>query len=92
MRISRCLALLALCLVAFGTAAAQQPVAVVAVELKSPDLTVMQTKYRVFYNKAEVKKITLLDYDFRVAVANELLDALTDDTRMKWRAQSGVRQ
>jgi hypothetical protein len=73
---------------AFDTAAAQQPLTVVAVGLKSPDLTVKEMKYRVFYNKAEVKKISLLDYDFKAALGDELLNALTEDTRMKWRVQS----
>jgi hypothetical protein len=81
--------LLALCLTACGTAAAQQPTAVIAVGLKSPDFTVRELKYRVFYNKAEVKKLSLLDYDFKAALGDELLNALAEDTRMKWRTQSG---
>lgn len=88
MRTTQRLTLLTLCLMAFGTAAAQQPVAVVAVGLKSPDLTVMEMKYRVFYNRTEIKKISLLDYDFRGALSDELLNALAEDTRMKWRPQS----
>ena len=90
MRTIRSLMLVALCLMAFGTAAAQQPTAMVAVGLKSPDLTVKEMKYRVFYNKAEVKKITLLDYDFRAALGDELLNALAEDTRMKWLPQAGA--
>lgn len=88
MRTIRYLMLIALCFMAFDTAAAQQPLTVVAVGLKSPDLTVKEMKYRVFYNKAEVKKISLLDYDFKAALGDELLNALTEDTRMKWRVQS----
>jgi hypothetical protein len=83
------LILIALCFMTFDIAAAQQPVTVVAVQLKSPDFTVMESKYRVFYNKAEVKKISLLDYDFKAALGDELLNALAEDTRMKWRPQSG---
>jgi len=75
---------------AFGAAAAQQPVAVVAVGVRSPDLTVLEQKYRVFYLKREVKKIPLLDYDFKAALADELLNALAEDTRMKWRPLSGA--
>lgn len=82
------LILIALCFMTFDIAAAQQPVTVVAVQLKSPDFTVKEMKYRVFYNKAEVKKISLLDYDFKAALGDELLNALAEDTRMKWRAQS----
>lgn len=90
MRRIRCLMLVALCFVAAGTAAAQQPTAMVAVGLKSPEMTVKEMKYRVFYNKAEVKKISLLDYDFRAALGDELLNALAEDTRMKWLPQSGT--
>lgn len=89
MRAIRCLMLIALCLTAFVAAAAQQPTTVVVVGLKSPDLTVMEMRYRVFYNRTEVKKIPLLDYDFKAALADELLNALAEDTRMQWRAQSG---
>lgn len=89
MRSIRCLMLIALCLTAFGAAAAQQPTTVVAVALKSPDLTVMEMRYRVFYNRTEVKKIPLLDYDFKAALSDELMNALAEDTRMQWRAQSG---
>ena len=89
MRAIRCLMLIAFCLTAFGAAAAQQPTTLVVVGLKSPDLTVMEMRYRVFYNRTEVKKIPLLDYDFKAALADELLNALAEDTRMKWRAQSG---
>lgn len=90
MRVSRCLFLVALCFASFGAAAAQQPpVTVVAVGVKSPDLTVMEMRYRVFYNRAEVKKIPFLDYDFKAALGDELLNALAEDTRMKWLPQSG---
>jgi hypothetical protein len=81
--------LVALCFAAFGIAAAQQPVAVVAVGLRSPDLTVKEMKYRVLYNRTEVKKIPLLDYDFKAALSDELLNALAEDGRMKWVAQPG---
>lgn len=89
MRAIRCLMLVALCLTAFVAAAAQQPTTLVAVGLKSPDLTVKEMRYRVFYNRTEVKKIPLLDYDFKAALADELMNALAEDTRMQWRAQSG---
>lgn len=85
----RCLTLVALCFTAFGAAAAQQPVTVVAVGLKSPDLTVKEMRYRVLYNRTEVKKIPLLDYDFKAALSDELLNALSEDTRMKWLPQPG---
>lgn len=88
MRTIRCLILLALCFMTFDIAAAQQPTTVVAVQLRSPDLTVMELKYRVFWNKAEVKKLPLIDYDFKAALGDELLNALAEDTRMKWRLPS----
>ncbi len=90
MHMIRCLLLLALCFMTFDIAAAQQPVTVVAVGLRSPDLTVKEMKYRVFYNKTEVKKIPLLDYDFKAAFGDELLNALAEDTRMEWRALPGT--
>ncbi len=89
MHISRCLFLIALCFASFGAAAAQQPTAVVAVGVRSPDLTVKEMRYRVFYNRTEVKKIPFLDYDFKAALGDELLNALAEDTRMKWLPQPG---
>jgi hypothetical protein len=82
--------LIALCFTAFGTAVAQQPVTVVAVGLESNEFTVLELKYRVLFHKAEAKKISLLDYDFRAALSDELLNALAEDTRMKWRVPSGT--
>ncbi len=64
------------------------PRAVVAVNLESPDFTLRQLKYRVFYNKAEIKRIPLNDYDFKAAFADELLNALAEDRRMSWRLPS----
>lgn len=86
MRLTRCLILIALCFGIFDFAAAQRPVTAVAVGLKSPDFTVKQMKYRVFANVTEVKKIPLLDYDFKNALSDELLSGLAEDTRMEWRA------
>jgi hypothetical protein len=89
MRTLRCLFLIALCLASFGAAAAQQPVTVVAVGVRSPDLTVKEMRYRVLYNRTEVKKIPFLDYDFKAALGDELLNALAEDTRTKWLPHSG---
>jgi hypothetical protein len=85
MLLMRYLVLIALCFATFDLAAAQSPVTVVAVAVKSPDLTVKEMKYRVFFNRTEVKKIPLLDYDFKSALGDELLSALAEDTRMEWR-------
>jgi hypothetical protein len=85
MRIMRALSLILFCFAAFDAGAAQQPRTVVAVQLESPDFSVIEMKYRVFFNKTEVKKIPLVDYDFKAALTDELMNALADDTRMKWR-------
>lgn len=64
------------------------PTAVVSVYLQAPDFTVRELKYRVFYNKGEVKRIPLTDYDFKAAFTDELLTALAEDSRLQWRQQS----
>src|SRR3712207_4397279 len=64
------------------------PTAVVAVSLLNDEFTVQQLKYRVFYNKSEVKRIPMVDYDFKAAFVDELMNALSQDTRMSWRAQA----
>lgn len=68
--------------------AVQQPATVVAVQLQSPDFSVIEMKYRVFFNKTELKKIPLIDYDFKAALMDELMNALAEDSRMKWRLPS----
>lgn len=70
---------------AYSTSPIQAPQTLVVVQLQSPDFTVFEMKYRVFFNKAEIKKIALIDYDFKAALTDELLNALAEDTRMKWR-------
>jgi hypothetical protein len=62
--------------------------AVIAVYLQSPDFTLREFKYRVLYNKSEVKRIPLADYDFKAAFTDELLTALSEDKRIVWRKQS----
>ncbi len=84
----RSLLLILVCVAASSIAAAQQPSTVVAVQLQSPDFTVYEMKYRVFFNKGEIKKIPLVDYDFKAAFTDELMNALAEDTRMKWRLPS----
>ena len=71
-------------LIGGAVALAQQPATVVAVQLQSPDFSVIEMKYRVFFNKTEVKKIPLIEYDFKAALTDELMNALAEDTRMKW--------
>ncbi|MGH9834424.1 MAG: hypothetical protein ACREBD_16840 [Blastocatellia bacterium] len=64
------------------------PNAVVAVYLQTPDFTVREMKYRVFYNKGEVKRVPLTGYDFKAAFTDELMNALAEEKRMAWRQQS----
>ncbi len=64
------------------------PNAVVAVYLQSPDFTVREMKYRVFYNKGEVKRIPLTGYDFKASFTDELMNALAEEKRLAWRQQS----
>lgn len=68
-----------------GATSPGAPSSVVAVQLQSPDFTVMEMKYRVFFNKGEIKKIPLVDYDFKAAFTDELMNALAEDARLKWR-------
>jgi hypothetical protein len=81
---ARLLAVALLCLAVSATAYSQ-PSTVVAVQLQSPDFSVIEMQYRVFFNKTEVKKIPLVDYDFKAALTDELMSALAEDGRMKWR-------
>src|SRR5262245_42372134 len=60
------------------------PNTVVAVHLQSPDFTVRELKYRVFYNKGEVKHIPMAGYDFKTAFTDELMNALAEEKRMAW--------
>ena len=71
-----------------AAAMASAPSVLVSVQLDSPDFTLMEFKYRVFYNKSEVKHIPLTGYDFKAAFTDELLNALSEDKRMAWRKQS----
>jgi hypothetical protein len=64
------------------------PNAVVAVYLQTPDFTLREFKYRVFYNKGEVKRIPLTGYDFKAAFTDELMNALAEEKRLAWRQQS----
>ncbi len=71
-----------------GSAAGEPASVILAVQLDSPDFTLREFKYRVFYNKSEIKKIPLTDYDFKAAFTDELLTALSEDKRMSYRKQS----
>jgi hypothetical protein len=66
-----------------------KPKVLVVVQLREPDFTILEMKYRVFYNKGETKKIPLTDYDFKVAFTDELLNALAEDSRAEWLEATG---
>ena len=72
-----------------AAAPASGPKVLVVVHLREPDFTLNEMKYRVFYNKGEVKKIPIKDYDFRVVFTDELVNALSEDTRAEWAASTG---
>jgi hypothetical protein len=88
MRTVRALNVLLWFLIGGSVVLAQQPATVVAVQLQSPDFSVIEMKYRVFFNKTEIKKIPLSDYDFKAAFTDELMNALSEDSRMRWRLPS----
>jgi hypothetical protein len=77
-------------LLAASERAQSAPRTVVAVNIAYNAFTVRELKYRVFFNKAEMKQIPLNDYDFKAAFADELLNALSTDGRMTWRLQSAT--
>lgn len=59
---------------------------VVVVNMRTKDLAVVDHKYRVFFNKYELKYIPVQDYDLPTAVKEEVLNALSEDGRAHWRA------
>jgi len=66
--------------------AAGPPQVLVAVLVPNNALVVTDIKFRVFYNKSEVKHIPLQDYDLDANLTDELLVALSEDKRAAWRA------
>ena len=67
-------------------AAPSSPQIVVVVNMRTKDLAVVDHKYRVFFNKFEVKYIPVQGYDLPAAVKDEVLNALSEDGRARWRA------
>lgn len=72
---------------AASTATGKQTI--VAVNLRDPDFRIWNIKFRMFYNKQETEAIPLKDYDFKAAVADELVTTLASDTRAQWRLPQG---
>jgi len=62
---------------------------IVAVNLRDPDFRIWNIKFRMFYNKSETEAIPLKDYDFKAALADELVNTMAGDTRSQWRLPAG---
>ncbi len=62
---------------------------IIAVHLRDPDFRILNIKFRMFYNKMENEAIPLQDYDFKAALADELVNTLAADTRAQWRLPAG---
>ncbi|HEX9119974.1 MAG TPA: hypothetical protein VF840_05500 [Terriglobales bacterium] len=65
--------------------ASSTPQVVVVFNLRSNDLSLIDHKYRVFYNKFERKNLPIEGYDLRGAVQDEVMNTLATDKRYQWR-------
>jgi len=65
--------------------ASSTPQVVVVFNLRSNDLSLIDHKYRVFYNKFERKNLPIEGYDLRGAVQDEFMNTLATDKRYEWR-------
>jgi len=61
------------------------PQVVVVFNLASSDLSVIDHKYRVFFNKYEKKNLPIEGYDLLGAIRDEVMNTLTADKRFQWR-------
>jgi hypothetical protein len=92
-RSAACRAALLLAILAVLTAPlmAQNPVSgstpevAVVFNLRSSDLTVVDHKYRVFFNKFEKKTLPIEGYDLSGAIRDEVMTTLAQDQRFHWR-------
>lgn len=82
----------ALPLVAQAPPASSAPRVVVVFNLRSNDLSLIDHKYRVFYNKFERKNLPIEGYDLRGAVQDEVMNTLAADKRYEWRVASEADQ
>ena len=64
------------------------PQVAVVINLRSSELTVIDAKYRVFYNKFEKKTLPIQGYDLRSAIQDEVMTRLAEDKRFQWRMAS----
>jgi hypothetical protein len=68
----------------------RMPTIIVAVHMPTSDLMVTDLKFRVLFNKEELKAIPLVDFDFAANLSDELVSVLAKDRRAQWRmANSG---
>ena len=65
---------------------ASAPTVAVTFNLRSSELTVVDAKYRVFYNKFEKKSLPIQGYDLPSAIRDEVMTTLAGDKRFQWRA------
>lgn len=77
---------MAMPLTAQSSSAGATPQVVVVFNLRSTDLSMIDHKYRVFYNKYERKNLPIQGYDLRSAVQDEVMHTLAEDKRFQWRA------
>ncbi len=61
------------------------PQVVVVFNLASTDLSVIDHKYRVFYNQYERKNLPIEGYDLLGAIQDEVMNRLAEDRRFEWR-------
>lgn len=74
------------------TGASSSPTVAVVINLRSSDLTVIDHKYRVFFNKFEKKTLPIQGYDLRSAITDEVMLRLSEDKRYQWRLATADEQ
>lgn len=64
------------------------PTALIVLQVQNTDFTVNYLKYRVLFNKSEVKRIPLDGFDIKAALGDEMVHTLSTDKRLDWRLAS----
>jgi hypothetical protein len=77
--------LIGLLVLSAAASVAAEPEIVVLTYQKSAYFALRDMKYRVFYNSFEGKFIPLDHYDFLTNLRFDMMDALRDDPRARWR-------
>ncbi len=83
---------LAVPLTAQKSPSAAVPQVVVVFNLASSDLSVIDHKYRVFFNKYERKNLPIEGYDLVGAIRDEVMNMLAADKRFQWRLATDADQ